>query len=141
MSARWLLLGLLGFGCASQNQSVHPEMKKAEGMMDSQCGDEKLCMTQQCVPIAAAQQACATPGVVVFAAGSAEFTVRDQPTLDRLARCLKGDHHMRVRITGTADSTGTRQDNLALAGARSIAVAEYLKSRKVSSEQHRLAYF
>jgi outer membrane protein OmpA-like peptidoglycan-associated protein len=131
---------LVATGCASSSaERVHPEMAKADCMQDSQCGDKKLCVSQQCVPVQAAQVACSTPLEVAFASNSAEFTTRELPQLDRIARCLRGDHQLRVRITGTADVIGTRQDNLALAGARSIAVAEYLKSQGVSSDQLRLA--
>jgi outer membrane protein OmpA-like peptidoglycan-associated protein len=130
---------LVGPGCASER--ARPEVAKVDCSRDAHCSEKKLCVKQRCVVVdaAEAQAACSEPQMVSFASSSDQFTTADQPALDRLVRCLKGDGHLRVRITGTADSRGTRQENLALAGARSMAVAEYLKTRGVSTAQLRLA--
>lgn len=58
-----------------------------------------------------------------------------KPTLDRVARVLRGDPGLRITIIGFTDSVGSEAYNLRLSQRRAEATAAYLVSQGVSSSQ------
>jgi peptidoglycan-associated lipoprotein len=72
---------------------------------------------------------------VHFQYDSSEIALRDRPQLERAARCLTDDSHLKVTIEGNADERGTEEYNLALGDRRANAVAMYLASLGASVEQ------
>jgi len=55
--------------------------------------------------------------------------------LQRVGRCLRADHALRVTIEGNADERGTEDWNLALGDKRATAVENYLEQLGVSVAQ------
>jgi peptidoglycan-associated lipoprotein len=74
---------------------------------------------------------------VHFALNSSEIESSDRGSLERSARCLKGDHALHVTVEGNADERGTEEYNLALGDRRATAVAKYLEALGASNAQLR----
>jgi peptidoglycan-associated lipoprotein len=101
---------------------------------DSECGDKQLCIRGQCVDITTSLHECQMERVH-FDFNAAQVHQDDRPMLDRIARCLKADQQLKVRIEGNADERGTEEYNLALGDRRATTVAKYLESVGVSAAQ------
>jgi peptidoglycan-associated lipoprotein len=72
---------------------------------------------------------------VHFDYNAAQVHKDDTSALNRVARCLKADQQLIVRIEGNADERGTEEYNLALGDRRATTVATYLESVGVSRGQ------
>src|SRR5581483_7060800 len=81
------------------------------------------------------------PVKIHFPFNSSEFDPGERATLERSARCLKGDRALRVTIEGNADERGTDEYNLALGDRRAQVVAQYLESLGVSGSQLKTVSF
>lgn len=101
---------------------------------DLQCGDKQLCIRSQCVDITADLAECSAIRVH-FDLDGAELHADDRTNLDRMARCLRADHALRVTIEGNADERGTEEYNLTLGQRRALAVDKYLLTAGVSDAQ------
>jgi peptidoglycan-associated lipoprotein len=101
---------------------------------DTDCGDKQLCIRGACVDITPELAECSMLRVH-FDFNVAQIHSGDLPSLARIARCLRADHELYVRIEGNADERGTEEYNLALADKRATAVATYLSSLGVTKAQ------
>ena len=72
---------------------------------------------------------------VAFVPGSVSFTAGSDVSLDQLATLLSANPTKRIRIEGHTDDTGPAAVNLRLSSERAQAVAQYLMSRNVASDQ------
>lgn len=72
---------------------------------------------------------------VHFDTGSARLESESLPILDKVARSLKSNPHVRIEIAGHADSTGATDWNKRLSKARADAVRDYLVSKGVSASR------
>lgn len=75
------------------------------------------------------------PADVSFATGSAALEPRLRPVLDAFASGLGQQPHMRVRVVGHTDSTGTDAINDPLSLRRAQSVRDYLADRGVAAER------
>ncbi|MCU0620483.1 MAG: OmpA family protein, partial [Gemmatimonadales bacterium] len=103
-------------------------------VVDLDCGDRQLCIRGTCTEISAGLAECQLVRVH-FDYDAAIIQGRDQPGLQRVARCLKADQALLVRIEGNADERGTTEYNLALGDKRATAVARYLERLGVTQPQ------
>jgi peptidoglycan-associated lipoprotein len=101
---------------------------------DLDCGDQQLCIRGQCVDISAGLAECQMVRVH-FDFDSANIHQGDLSALQRVARCLKADQALHVRVEGNADERGTEEYNLALGDKRATSVAKYLETVGVSAAQ------
>jgi outer membrane protein OmpA-like peptidoglycan-associated protein/tetratricopeptide (TPR) repeat protein len=75
---------------------------------------------------------------VFFDTGSANLRPESAPELNRLARLLKENPGLNVRINGHTDNVGSPEDNQALSEARAKAVYDFLLEKGIEDE--RLSY-
>jgi len=75
---------------------------------------------------------------VFFDTGSASLRPESTPELNRLARLLKENPGLNVRINGHTDNVGSPEDNQALSEARAKAVYNFLLGQGIEDE--RLSY-
>lgn len=101
---------------------------------DISCPEGHLCIDGRCTLIHPGQGECALARVH-FDFNDSMIKPDEATTLQRMARCLKADHRMRVEIRGNADERGTEEYNLALGDRRAQTVATYLTNLGVSSAQ------
>jgi peptidoglycan-associated lipoprotein len=101
---------------------------------DTQCTERQLCVGGSCADISASTAECQT-STIHFETGSASISSDDRLAIDRMTRCLKADHKMKLSIEGSADERGTQQVNAKLAEDRARTVARELESRGISAEQ------
>jgi peptidoglycan-associated lipoprotein len=102
--------------------------------VDLDCGDRQLCIRGTCTDISAGLAECRM-GRVHFDYDAAHIRMGDSPRLQRVARCLKADQSLLVRIEGNADERGTTEYNLALGDKRAASVARYLETLGVTPTQ------
>jgi peptidoglycan-associated lipoprotein len=114
---------------------TNAELALAACNEDADCHDSQLCSANRCTAIAEVATACRTVHRVQFESGSSRLGAGEYAELDRVARCVKADPTLHVRIEGNADSSGSRKRNLELAAERALAVGAYLAGRGVSAEQ------
>lgn len=103
---------------------------------DLDCGNKQLCIRGQCTDISQGLAECQMVRVH-FDYNAANIHQGDLPGLQRVARCLKADHALMVRVEGNADERGTEEYNLALGDKRATSVARYLETLGVTQEQLR----
>lgn len=72
---------------------------------------------------------------VGFQAGSVRFTDASESALSQLLQLLKQYPNSRIRIEGHTDNTGADTINVRVSRERAAAVANYLMSRGVASDQ------
>ena len=101
---------------------------------DVECPSKNLCLNGHCVLIHAGLAECSLVRVH-FDFGLAELKAEEYPVMDRMARCLKADHAMKLDVRGNADERGTQEYNLALGDKRARVVARYLENQSVSEIQ------
>src|SRR5262249_5169732 len=126
---------LLLVSCAHSNKSAKNEQAAPSSRAsastlhgcssDLDCGQKQLCVNAKCVDITNDANECGLQRVH-FAFNSAEIDPSDKDLLERSARCLKADQHIKFTIEGNADERGTEEYNLALGDKRAAAVAKYL---------------
>ena len=103
-------------------------------VVDRDCGPNQLCIHQQCLSVTPDLTECAMMRVH-FSYDSAVIDAADEGSLERGARCLRGDHALQVTIEGSADERGTEAYSLALGKRRATAVSTWLVSRGTSDTQ------
>jgi peptidoglycan-associated lipoprotein len=101
---------------------------------DTDCGNAQICVKSMCTNISDALAEC-TQLRVHFSLDSSEIPDSEQPSLERLARCLNGDRALKVTIEGNADERGTAEYNISLGQRRSLAVEKYLQRLGASDER------
>ena len=70
------------------------------------------------------------PVMVGFSTGTAELTKRAQKTIDEeMVPFIENNGKAYFEISGNSDSTGSRETNLRISGARAKAVVDYLNSQ------------
>ena len=102
--------------------------------VDLDCGSRQLCVRTHCVDITPDLAECGLLRVH-FQFNKAEIDNNDKTTLQRVSRCLTGDHQLHVLVTGNADERGTDEYNMALGDQRATAVARYLEALGSSPTQ------
>lgn len=100
------------------------------------CTEKQLCIRGRCEDISAGLAECAHVRIH-FQFNAADLNPAELTSLQRSARCLKGDAALHVAIEGNADERGTEEYNLALGDKRATAVAKYLESLGASEAQLR----
>jgi outer membrane protein OmpA-like peptidoglycan-associated protein len=73
------------------------------------------------------------PGNITFATNSADLNSSFYPVLDSVALVLNEYDKTLIEIAGHTDSTGSDEYNQALSERRAKSVADYLRSRNISS--------
>lgn len=101
---------------------------------DLDCGDRQLCLAGRCTDISAGLAECRRARVH-FGYDSALLRPDDLNVLRRVARCLKADQRLVLRVEGNADERGTTEYNLALGDQRARSVTRYLGDLGVSPAQ------
>jgi peptidoglycan-associated lipoprotein len=101
---------------------------------DTDCGDKQLCIRTKCVDISLGLAECSQLRVH-FDFDKADVKDEDKTGLERIARCLRADHALKVTVEGNADERGTEEYNLALGQRRAGVVDEYLVRLGVSGNQ------
>lgn len=93
-------------------------------------------------PAAAPQPADAKPAaagpssvVILFDSGSSELRPSDSATLDKVSRVYNEGKPIVMILTGTSDSTGKAEANLALSQKRATAVLNGLLERGIPAER------
>lgn len=120
---------------AAAPQAVDKVASKSSSCQhDWECGDGFLCLKNQCTAITAGLEECKS-GRVHFDFNATTLHPDEYPVLQRIARCLKADHKMHIRIDGNTDERGTLEYNLALGDERARTVAKYLSDLGVSAQQ------
>jgi peptidoglycan-associated lipoprotein len=102
--------------------------------VDLDCGDRQLCIRGTCTDISAGLAECQMVRVH-FDYDAAHLRTGDFPSLQRVARCLKADQSLLVRIEGNTDERGTMEYNLTLGDKRATAVSRYLETLGVTPTQ------
>jgi peptidoglycan-associated lipoprotein len=101
---------------------------------DMECPSGQLCVQGACQAVKPGLAECAEARVH-FDFDSTEIKGDEKVSLERIARCLKGNQAMQITIRGNADERGTQEYNLALGDRRANAVARYLENLGVSTQQ------
>lgn len=102
---------------------------------DADCGSTQLCVDRSCHNVMSVSACADMP--VHFATGSAAIDNNNRAELNELAACLRSNRDVRVTVAGNADERGADDANQSLASRRADAVAGYLQSAGVSSDQMR----
>jgi peptidoglycan-associated lipoprotein len=102
--------------------------------VDLDCGPRQLCLRGTCTDITADLAECRLARVY-FAYDSALLRSDDLRVLQRMARCLRAEQALTMRVEGNADERGTTEYNLALGDRRARSVTKYLGDLGVTAAQ------
>jgi outer membrane protein OmpA-like peptidoglycan-associated protein len=133
-----LVIGLLGCSCSrplpqTQMVAVTPAATRVTCAADADCDSRQLCVDRMCYDVASAMACSDSP--IHFTTNSAAINSRNRAELNQLAVCLRSDQSVKVSVAGNADERGNRDYNRSLAQRRADAVAGYLQSAGIRSEQ------
>ena len=98
-------------GMSDRNNNVIGSNKMAMTCkIDTDCGDQQLCLRSACMDITKDMAEC-TDTRVFFDTDSVDIGPTAKQRLDRISRCLKSDQSVHVNIAGNTDSNGTADYN------------------------------
>ncbi|MGC4121292.1 MAG: OmpA family protein [Myxococcales bacterium] len=115
-----------------------PAAAAAEGRacsLDADCNTKELCLKGRCTAITPGLAECQGGVQAHFAFDDWRIRPDDQPSLDRLARCVGAQAGFKLSIEGNADECGTEEYNLHLGARRAQAVHKYLARSGAPAEQ------
>lgn len=81
------------------------------------------------------ERGCWSASPVYFASGSARIPSEDREGLEEVARVLRDNPRLRIRIDGHTDSAGSAEENEALSKRRARAVRDDLVAAGISSDR------
>lgn len=133
----WPIVSLFAIaGCAAapptKMVAVAPTAHN-ECAADADCASTQLCVDRSCHNTMSASTCADMP--IHFATNSDAIDVNNRAELNDLSACLRSHRDVRVTVAGNADERGTEEMNQALSGRRADAVAAYLQTAGVASEQ------
>ena len=133
----WPMISLFAIaGCAAvpptKMVAVAP-VAQNQCSADADCGSSQLCVDRSCHNVMSVSACSDMP--VHFATNSAAIDNNNRAELNDLAACLRSNRDVRVTVAGNADERGSVELNQSLAGRRADAVAGYLETAGVPSDQ------
>jgi peptidoglycan-associated lipoprotein len=123
-----------GAGASRADQTANNDAAGKSCSDDAECPERNLCINNHCVAIHPGLEECKMVRVH-FDFNNAELKQSEFAVMQRMSRCLKADHHMKLEVRGNADERGSEEYNIALGDKRARVVAHYLENLGVSESQ------